>query len=67
MTYFPRPLKKVKKLLRDFPQQTFFILEPHNIVSLSLSPPTARCSSTNNNYKSVIYYFDPRIRGFPQM
>ena len=63
MTYFPRPLKKVTKLLRDFPQPTLFLLEPHNVFS-SL---TAHCSSTNNNYESLSYYLDPRIGGFPQI
>ena len=63
MTYFPRPLKKVTNLFKDFPQHTFFIPEPHNI----FFPLTAHCISTYNNYESLSYFLDPRIRGFPQI
>jgi len=63
MTYFPLPLKKVTKLLMNFLQQTFFILESQNL----FSPLTVHCSSTNNKYEGLSYCLDPRTRGFPQI
>ena len=45
MTYFHLPLKKVTDLLRDFPQHTFFTLEPHNVFS-PLTAPVALVITT---------------------